>query len=176
MNKDPATEIEEMTNGAFPEEVRVTVFVAVCPTTTDPNGTLVLLSENEGFPTFSWIAKLFVEPFAVPVMLTVWALLTAVIAAEKLADNAPAGMMIDDGRETAALLLLSAIVTPPLGAAALRLTEHALASAPMTVASLHVRPLNAGATPSPLTLIVEDPCVELLEIVTVPLNELTWSA
>jgi len=109
-------------------------------------------------------------------MLAVWELVTALIAAEKLADEAPAGTVTDAGTDTAALLLLNAMATPPLGAAAVRLTEHASASAPVTVASLHASPLNAGATPSPLILIVAEPCVELLEIVTIPLNELTWSA
>ena len=101
-------------------------------------------------------------------MLAVWELVTALIAAEKLADEAPAGTVTDAGTDTTALLLL--------GAAAVRLTEHASASAPVTVASLHASPLSTGATPSPLILIVAEPCVELLEIVTIPLNELTWSA
>jgi hypothetical protein len=53
LNRDPATEIDEMFNGALPDEVNVTVFVAVCPTATDPNDTLVLLSESEGVPAFN---------------------------------------------------------------------------------------------------------------------------
>jgi len=42
-----------MVSGALPDEVSETTLVAVCPTATDPNGTVVLLKVNEGVPTFS---------------------------------------------------------------------------------------------------------------------------
>jgi hypothetical protein len=53
LNKDPATEMEEMAKGAFPADVSVTVLVAVCPTATDPNETVVLLIVRAGAATFS---------------------------------------------------------------------------------------------------------------------------
>jgi len=176
LKSDPATEIDEIVSGAFPDDFSVTMLVAVCPTGTDPNDTLVLLSVSDGLPAFNWMLKIFVEPFEVPVMLAVCAVPTAATAAEKLAEDAPAWIVTDAGTDTAALLLLNAIDTPPLGAAAFKVTEHAFVSAPMTVESLHVKPLKTGATPSPLMLIMAAPCVELLAIATVPVNKLTWSA
>jgi hypothetical protein len=68
LNKDPATEMEEMDKGAFPADVSVTVFVAFCPTATDPKATFVLLIVSVGAATFSWMLKLFAAPFAVAVM------------------------------------------------------------------------------------------------------------
>jgi hypothetical protein len=109
-------------------------------------------------------------------MLAVWAVLTAATAAAKDAEEAPAGTTTDAGTDTAPLLLLNATVTPPSGAAAFRLTEHPSVLEPVTIESLQVNPASAGATPSPLILIVAAPTGELLEIVTTPVNELTWSA
>jgi len=130
-NSDPATEIDEMVRGAFPDEVSVTVRVAVCPTATDPNATLVLLSVIDAVYAFNWIAKLLEPPFAVAAMLAVWVVLTLATVAVKVAADAPDGTVIDDGTETAALLLLNETVNPPLGAAEFKVTVHVSDPAPV---------------------------------------------
>lgn len=133
MKSDPATEIDEIVTGAFPDDDSVTVLVAVCPTFTPPNETVVLLSARDGVLAFNWIAKLFVVPFALAVTLAVCPLPTAATVAEKLAADAPLCTVTDGGTVTAALLLLSATAEPPLGAPALRVTVHAVVPAPVIV-------------------------------------------
>lgn len=70
------------------------------------------------------MAKLFVDPFADAVMLAVWLLVTAVDVTAKLADEAPAGIVIDAGAETAVLLLRRETTCPFDGAAAFSVTVH----------------------------------------------------
>lgn len=55
----------------------------------------------------------------------------------------PAGMSTDDGADS--LPLLSAIVTPPLGAGFTRVTAHLSEVCDSNVAELHARPARAGA-------------------------------
>lgn len=175
MNTEPATEIDEMVSGALPEEVNVTALVAVCPTSTDPNATLVLLIVIAGADAFSWIAKLFAMPFAVPVMLAVFELLTAAMVAANDAEEAPAGTVVEAGTEAAVSLLLNETRTPPVGAGALRLTTQLSVSAPVTTASLHDSPATPGATPLPPMLTVAVPAGASLKIVANPVKEPAWS-
>ena len=53
VNKDPATEIDEIVNGWFPDELSVTVREAVCPTPICPNATFVLLRLNDAVDAFN---------------------------------------------------------------------------------------------------------------------------
>jgi len=48
LNSEPATDIDDIVSGALPADVIITDFVAVCPTLTDPNDTVVLLTERTG--------------------------------------------------------------------------------------------------------------------------------
>jgi hypothetical protein len=52
-NKEPATRIDEIVSGAFPDDVNCTELVAVCPALTAPNDTVVLLTESAGLYAFS---------------------------------------------------------------------------------------------------------------------------
>jgi len=58
---------------------------------------------------------------------------TAATAAEKLAVDAPAATMTEDGTDMAALLLLRATLTPPLGAPVFNVAVHAVVAAPVMV-------------------------------------------
>jgi hypothetical protein len=71
LNSDPASEIEEIVKGAFPDDVRVTVLVAVCPTFTPPNATVELLRERDGVLAFNCIPKVLIDPFPLAAMLAI---------------------------------------------------------------------------------------------------------
>jgi hypothetical protein len=64
-------------------------------------------------------------------MLAVCVVLTLATVAVKVAADAPDGTVIDDGTETAALLLLNETVNPPLGAAEFKVTVHVSVPAPV---------------------------------------------
>ena len=53
LNSDPTTEMDEMVKGRFPVELNDTDRVAVCPTFTAPNETLVLPIESAAAAAFS---------------------------------------------------------------------------------------------------------------------------
>jgi len=53
LKSDPATEIDEIVKGPLPDEVSVTVLVAVCPTFTPPNDTVEVLSVRDGLAAFN---------------------------------------------------------------------------------------------------------------------------
>lgn len=50
VNREPATEMPEIVTGAVPVDVKVTVFVIVCPTVTSPKSTLAELTLRAGVP------------------------------------------------------------------------------------------------------------------------------
>jgi hypothetical protein len=97
-----------------------------------------------------------------------------VIEAVKPADVAPLGTVTLDGTETAELLLDTATATPPLGAAAVRLTVHASLPAPVIEALAQVSPLIVGAAPRPVPLRLTTellPVEELLAKLSCPLKD-----
>lgn len=69
--------------------------------------------------------------------------------AEKPTLAEPAGTVIEAGTETAVLLLLRITLVPPLGAAALRVTEQASVPAPLIDELVQESALGTG-TPDPL--------------------------
>lgn len=86
-----------------------------------------------------------------------------VLTAETFAENptltAPAGTITEAGTATAALLLLSPTVVPPLGAAALRFTAHASVPAPVMDELVHEIALGTGV-PIPLRATMAEGLVE----------------
>jgi len=72
-----------------------------------------------------------VVPFALAAIVAICAELTATTVAGKLNDDAPDGTVVDDGRDRAVLLLLSATAKPPLGAPELNVTVHVVVPAPV---------------------------------------------
>ncbi|HWB99180.1 MAG TPA: hypothetical protein VG672_20870 [Bryobacteraceae bacterium] len=68
-------------------------------------------------------------PFQVAVMVTVWLVVTALEAAVKVAELAPAATVTEEGRLRAALLSARVTTEPPDGAAPLNVTVQ-LADAP----------------------------------------------
>jgi len=82
----------------------------------------------------------------VAVKVTDCAVLTALTLAVKVALAAAAGTVIEAGTLTAELLLASATLKPPAGAAPERLTVHVSANAPVMEVLPQESALNADAT------------------------------
>lgn len=94
---------------------------------------------------------------------------TAETAAVKLAPIAPAAIVTAEGTTTEELLLSRAIASPPLAAAAFRVTVQASLPAPVIVEFAQERAASTG-TPAPERLrVIELPEDELLARVSVPL-------
>jgi hypothetical protein len=132
----PATVAPLIVTGAVPEDVRVTVFVAVVFSASAPNATLVLLKVKPGAVAFSVSAKVFEIPPAVAVSVAVWFEVTAVAVAVKLALVAPAAIVTDAGTVTAPLLLDNVTVVAVV-AAAVSATVQASVPAPISDPLLH---------------------------------------
>lgn len=79
---------------------------------------------------------------AAAVNVTVVALLIAVTAALKLALEEPAATVTEAGTVTAVLLLVRLTATPPLAAAALKVTVQLSVPAPVMEAALQETPLS----------------------------------
>ena len=77
--------------------------------------------------------------------MAVCAVATAVAVTEKLALDAPAGIVTAAGAVTALLLLARLTVVPLLAAAELSVTVHASLAAPVIEALAQERPLNVAA-------------------------------
>jgi hypothetical protein len=163
-----------MVSGAAPEEVRVTDSgVAAVFTVTLPKARLLVLRLKLGMKAFSSRAKVLKTVPEVAVRVTLCAVVTEEIVAEKSALVALAGTVTVAGRVTAGLLLERLTLSPPLPAAALRVTVQA--SVPERV----IEPLEqenalsvTGTTvPVPLRLITADGFVaELLARVSAPVT------
>ena len=97
---------------------------------------------------------------------------TAATVAEKPTLVDAAGTVTVAGTLTAALLLASWILTPPVGAAPVRVAVHASVPALLIEAWLHEIVLSMGDdAPVPLRLTARLPCEELLTIVSTPVAE-----
>jgi hypothetical protein len=159
-------------SGTFPEEVSVTDWVVAVFSSTAPNARLVELRLSAEVAALSCSDVVFVTPAAVAVMVAVCAVITADAVAVKAAVVAPLAIATDAGRVTALLLLARFTVSPPLGAAAVRLTVQASVVAPVSEPLVQETALSAaGAWPVPLRLrIVVPPAVALLVMVRVPVT------
>ena len=114
-------------------------------------------------------------PPAVAVSVAVWFVVTLAIVAVNDALIAPDGTVTLEGTETVEVLLERETTKPDEAAAPLRFTRQESVPAPVIDCELHASPPRTG-TPVPLTLIVVEPCAELLERVTEPVNELELPA
>jgi hypothetical protein len=166
----PAADTPLIVSAAVPDEVSVTVFVAVVLSASVPKATLVELKLSAAVVASSVRAKVFETPPAVAVSVADWFVLTAAAVAVKLALEAPAAMVTEAGTVTA-LLLLAKVTVVALVAADVNVTVQASVPAPVSDPLLHEIPLSvAGACPVPLRLIVALPAEALLLIVTDPLK------
>ena len=161
----PVTVPALMVSGAVPEELRVTdCGVAVVFTVTLPNARLVVLRLKIGVLASSARVKVLVTVPAVAVRVAVCAVVTEATAAEKATLVALAGMVTKAGRVTEALLLERLTLSPPVPAAALRVTVQVSAPAPVIEPVVQLSALSApgAAVPVPLRLITADGLVEEL--------------
>jgi len=141
---EPAIEIWLMVRAAVPEDVSVTALVTVVFKATVPKASLLLLRVSAGVVALRLRAKVFEIPPEVAVRVTVWAAVTAVVAAVKPAVDAPDAIVTEAGTVTA-LELLANVTVVALVAAPLRLTVQASVPAPDNVELLQERPLRDGA-------------------------------
>ena len=169
MKPVPVNAAELMVTGAFPLEVSVTGKVVGVFNVTLPNARLAGLMVSVGTAAFNCNAKVFDTPPVLAVRVTDCAVVTEVTVAVNPALVALAGTTTVAGTVTAALLLLSPTLTPPLPAAELSVTVQLSLPAPVSDALLQDTELNvpAAAVPVPLSPINAVPLVdELLWIVS----------
>ena len=88
-------------------------------------------------------------PPACAVNVAVWAVVTDDTVAVNPTLVAPAGTVTEAGTTTAVLLLLTATVNPPDGAAAVRDTVHRSVPAPVIEPLEQLIALSAGVTAAP---------------------------
>ena len=172
MKPAPVSVAPVMVSGTFPDEVTVIDWVVAVFSGTVPNTRLVELRLNAGVAALSCSDVVFVIPAAVAVMVAVCAVVTADAVALKAAVVAPLATVTDAGTVSALLLLARFTVSPPLGAAAVRLTVQASVVAPVREPLVQEMALSAaGACPVPLRLTVAvPPAVALLVMVRVPVT------
>jgi hypothetical protein len=168
----PLTVAALTVTASVPDDASVNGCAAAEFTATFPNDRLVVLTLNPGVTASNCSKKVSETPFAFAERVTVSGELTATAVAAKLALLAPAAMVTDAGTLTAALLLASVTVSPPLAAAALNVTVQLSAAAPVTALLAQLSALTPGAltaAPVPLRLTVIVPSAgALLVIVSCP--------
>jgi hypothetical protein len=143
-------------------EVSVTVSVEAVFNVTLPNAKLVGLTVNVGTAAFNCRAKVLETLPALAVRVTACAVVTEDTVAVNPALVALAGTTTVAGTVTAALLLVSPTLKPPLPAAALSVTVQLSLPEPVIDALLQVSPLKvpAAAAPVPVKLITAVPLVD----------------
>ncbi len=150
-----------------PLEVTVTGFVTAVPTETLPNDRELALRLNAGTAAFSCIATLCDDPFALAKIVAVCDVLTEFTVAVNDAEDAPDATITLAGTVTALLLLPSATLKPPDGAAELSDTVHAVVPAPVKELLPHesalIDAVKGAADPLRLIDVVLEtvPCVAL---------------
>jgi hypothetical protein len=171
----PVTVPALMVSGAVPVEVRVTdCEVAAVFTETLPKARLLLLRMKVGGVALSVRAKVLETVPEVAVRVAVCAVVTEATATEKAAPVELAGTLTVAGSLTAASLLERFTISPPLGAAVLRVTVQASVPAPLIEPLVQERALSVpgAAVPIPLRLITAfGLVVELLVRVIAPVSE-----
>ena len=158
-----------MVTGAVPVDVNITGSVVGVFTVTLPNARLAGLIVNVDTPAFSCKAKLLETLPALAVRVTACADVTDDTLAVNPALLALAGIVTVAGTVTAALLLVTDTLKPPLPAGPLSVTVQASLPAPVIDALLQDNALNPAATavPVPVSPITAVPLVdELLEMVS----------
>jgi hypothetical protein len=164
--------------GADPVDVSVSNCVDVVPTVTVPKARVVVLTSRDGATGPSCSAKDSETPEALAVKFAVCAVLTAVTLAENAALIAPELTVTVLGTVTAASSLLTAITTPPSGAAELSATVHVSGPDPVSALLEHERELSVdggGGVPVPLNPIwIVDPFSASLTTVIWPLAAPVW--
>jgi hypothetical protein len=141
---DPVSASALMVTDAVPEEVKVTVCTVGVLTATLPNVSVVALMVNLGVAAFSVSEAVFETLFAVAVKVTACAAVTDDAVAVKEALVAPAATLTADGTVTEALLLERLTLSPPVAAAALRVTVQISVPAPVKDELVQVNALNAA--------------------------------
>ena len=144
LNPVPVREPELIVSAAVPVELIVTDCVAVVFSATVPNATLVDPIVHAAEVAFSCSEVALLTPPALAVIVAAVVVLTAEAVAVNAAVVAPAGTVTEPGTVTAELLLASDIVNPPLGAAAVSVTEQASVTAPVSEPLLQETPLSAA--------------------------------
>lgn len=117
--------------GTVPVEVSVTDLFVDAFTAILPNATLELVTVSAGVAAFNWSASTCELLPALAVMFAVCAVATEETVAENPALFAFAGTVTELGTLTAALLLDSLTLNPPVDAGAVSVTVHA--SVPVAV-------------------------------------------
>src|SRR5580692_7565390 len=162
----PVNVAELMVTGAVPVEVNVTGSVDGVFTVTLPNARLAGLMVNVGTPAFSCRAKVLETPPEFAVRVTACAVATDDTVAVNAALLALAGTTTVAGTVTAALLLVTDTLKPPLPAGPLSVTVQASLPAPVIDALLQDSALKVAATAVP---------VPVMPITAVPLvEEVLW--
>src|SRR5580692_10201295 len=158
----PLNGAELMVTGAVPVEVNVTGSVDAVFTVTLPNARLAGLIVNVGTAAFNCRPKVRETPPEFAVKVTACAVVTDDTVAVNPALLALAGTTTVAGTVTAALLLVTDTLTPPLPAGPLSVTVQASVPAPVIDALLQDNPLNPAATavPVPVRPITAVPLVE----------------
>ncbi len=157
VNPFPETLAALTITGEEPVDESVTDCVDGMPTATLPKATLVELMERVARPGLLGVrlrANVLFTPLALDVSVTVCAEVTAATVTVNPAVVALAGTVTEAGTVAAALLLARLTATPPLGAAAARVTVQASVPLPASEALAHESPLSAdggAATPVPLS-------------------------
>src|SRR6202161_2253906 len=152
VNPVPVSVAELMVTGAVPVEVNVTGSVDAVFTVTLPNAKLAGLMVNVGTAAFSCSAKVLETPPALAVRVTDCAVVTDDTVAVKPALVALAGTTTVAGTVTAALLLVTDTLKPPLPAGPLSVTVQASVPAPVIDALLQESALNNPDTAVPVPL------------------------
>jgi hypothetical protein len=164
----PAIVAELTVTDAVPVDERVTVCESAELTDTLPKLRLEELKLSVGVVAFNCSVKDGSAELAFAVRVTVCAVDTAEMVAEKVALAAPARTVKDAGTVTAVLLLARLTANPPLAAAALRVTVQVSVPAPVMEELAQESPVSTG-TPVPVRLTTEDaPLDELLASTNVP--------
>ena len=156
MNPAPARTAEVTDTGKLPDAVRTKSCVTGVFTAVVPNEMPVELNERIGPPGASCNAKVDELPVADAVSVAACAALTVETLALKFTDVEFAGTVTEAGSITALALLDRFTLSPPVGAAALRVTEQESVAEPETVDRLHFNPVMPGV-PAPLSPIFVAP-------------------
>jgi hypothetical protein len=130
--------------GDPPVEVRITDCVDAVFRPTLPNATLVAFKVSVAADGVSSRAKALETLPALAVRVTAWADDTGETVAAKVALVAPAATLTVDGTVTEALLLERLTLSPPVAAAALRVTVQISVPAPVKDELVQVNALNAA--------------------------------
>jgi hypothetical protein len=158
----PVNAAELIVTGAVPVDVNVSGSVDAVFTVTLPNARLAGLMVNVGTAAFNCRAKVLEMPPALAVRVTACPVETDDTVAVNPALLALAGTTTVAGTTTAALLLATDTLKPPLPAGPLNVTVHASLPEPVIDALLQDSALKVAATavPVPVRPITVVPLVE----------------